>query len=65
LLEVGSANSSTVVVPLPLDILRPFLAATESPTATAPTPALDAERKRAEAERQAEEVKAHVPELAP
>jgi regulator of protease activity HflC (stomatin/prohibitin superfamily) len=63
LLEVGSANSSTVVVPLPLDILRPFLAATESPAA--PMPAPEAERKRAEAERQAEEVKAHVPELAP
>ncbi len=57
LLEVGSSNNSTVVVPLPLDILRPFLAATEAP---APDPAA-AERKRADAERQAAEIAAKSP----
>jgi regulator of protease activity HflC (stomatin/prohibitin superfamily) len=57
LLEVGSANNSTVVVPLPLDILRPFLAATQAPVPAAP----DADRKREEASRQAAEVTSHAP----
>ena len=56
LLEVGSANNSTVVVPLPLDILRPFLAATQAPVA-----APDADRKREEAAREADAVTARAP----
>ncbi len=56
LLEMGSANNSTVVVPLPLDILRPFLAATQAPVS-----APDAEAKREQAERQAESITAPAP----
>jgi regulator of protease activity HflC (stomatin/prohibitin superfamily) len=53
MLEVGGGNNSTVVFPLPIDLIRPLIGALGAPAETDPE---RSERKLAEAQAQAEEV---------
>ena len=56
LLEIGGESNSTVVFPLPLDVLRPFLAAADGARDGAPGGQDAAETERAQAAAQADAV---------
>jgi len=58
LLEIGGGNNSTVVVPLPIELIRPFLRDANGGDAQSPKARADIDRKRAEAEAQSAAVTA-------
>jgi regulator of protease activity HflC (stomatin/prohibitin superfamily) len=64
LLEVGNSQNSTIVFPLPLDLVKPLLEAGGADTGGgAPSDVREIERKRAEAEAQAEAATGRAPDL--
>ncbi|MDT4891978.1 MAG: hypothetical protein QOE97_1013, partial [Pseudonocardiales bacterium] len=45
LLEIGSSNSSTIIFPAPIDLIKPFLERAPEPRTI--TPAVEPERRQA------------------